>query len=142
MTRTLYIVTAFLAGWGFYYFYSNTDFRQESKVEPSASSTPSGDSLPNIVLMGVGDMMLGSNYPSGDLLPPEGGKNLLREVAPVLRRADISFGNLEGVIMSAPGTPKHCNQPEYCYVFKSPDEYVEHFIEAGIDVVKIGRAHV
>jgi len=141
MTRTLYIVTAFLAGWSFYYFYSSTDVGASQTVEPIIPTKVRADSLPNVILMGVGDMMLGSNYPSIDLLPPEGGKNLLKAVAPVLRRADISFGNLEGVIMSAPGTPKHCNQPEYCYVFKSPDEYVQHFIDAGIDVLSVANNH-
>ncbi|NDA60913.1 MAG: CapA family protein [Chitinophagia bacterium] len=140
MTRTLYLVTALIAGWSFYNFYSYTDYATIGGKKIVNTPVPS-DSLSNIILMGVGDIMLGSNYPSGDFLPPAGGKNLLKAVAPILSRADVSFGNLEGVIMSESGTPKQCKQPNYCYVFKSPDEYVQHFVDAGIDLLSVANNH-
>lgn len=141
MTKTLYIVTVFLAGWGFYYYHSNSDYAANQQLVSALIKPVPSDTIPNLIFMGVGDIMLGSNYPSSDFLPAKGGKKLLKAVAPVLRRADISFGNLEGVIMSAPGKPKHCKQPEYCYVFKSPDEYVQHFVDAGIDVLSVANNH-
>lgn len=99
------------------------------------------DTPQTVVLMGVGDMMLGSNYPSPNLLPPNGGKEILQEVAPVLKKADITFGNLEGVIMSENGTPKKCKNPAFCYVFKSPDNYVQNFLDAGFDVLSVANNH-
>ena len=99
------------------------------------------DSPQTVVLMGVGDLMLGSNYPSTHLLPPNGGKDILEEVAPVLKKADITFGNLEGVIMTDKGTPKQCKNPAYCYVFKSPDSYIQNFVDAGFDLVSVANNH-
>jgi len=99
------------------------------------------DSPQTVVLMGVGDLMLGSNYPSTHLLPPNGGKDILEEVAPVLKKADITFGNLEGVIMTDKGTPKQCKNPAYCYVFKSPDSYIQNFVDAGFDLLSVANNH-
>ena len=99
------------------------------------------DSQQTVVLMGVGDLMLGSNYPSTHLLPPNGGKDILEEVKPVLKRADITFGNLEGVIMTDKGTPKQCKNPAYCYVFKSPDSYIQNFVDAGFDLLSVANNH-
>ena len=99
------------------------------------------DTPQTVVLMGVGDLMLGSNYPSPNLLPPNGGKEILQEVAPVLKKADITFGNLEGVIMSENGTPKKCKNPAFCYVFKSPDNYVQNFLDAGFDLLSVANNH-
>jgi hypothetical protein len=99
------------------------------------------DTPQTVVLMGVGDLMLGSNYPSPNLLPPNGGKEILQEVAPVLKKADITFGNLEGVILSENGTPKKCKNPAYCYVFKSPDNYVQNYLDAGFDVLSVANNH-
>jgi hypothetical protein len=99
------------------------------------------DSPQTVVLMGVGDLMLGSNYPSIHLLPPNGGKDILEEVAPVLKKADITFGNLEGVIMTDKGTPKQCKNPAYCYVFKSPDSYIQNFLDAGFDLLSVANNH-
>ena len=99
------------------------------------------DSPQTVVLMGVGDLMLGSNYPSINFLPPNGGKDILEEVAPVLKKAAITFGNLEGVIMTDKGTPKQCKNPAYCYVFKSPDSYIQNFVDAGFDLVSVANNH-
>ena len=109
--------------------------------EKKGSTVPIVDTPQTVLLMGVGDLMLGSNYPSPNLLPPNGGKDILQEVAPVLKKADITFGNLEGVILSENGTPKQCKNPAYCYVFKSPDSYVQNFLDAGFDLLSIANNH-
>ena len=95
-----------------------------------------------ISIIGVGDMMLGTNYPDKSYLPPNDGKDILSAVAHILRDADVTFGNLEGVLLTALGNPKKCNDPKICYAFKSPDHYVKHFKEAGFDVVSIANNHV
>jgi hypothetical protein len=109
--------------------------------EKKGSTVPIVDTPQTVLLMGVGDLMLGSNYPSPNLLPPNGGKGILQEVAPVLKKADIAFGNLEGVILSENGTPKQCKNPAYCYVFKSPDSYVQNYLDAGFDVLSVANNH-
>ena len=109
-----------------------------SSIKKQATSRQGKDTL---LLMGVGDLMLGSNYPSPTLLPPNDGRELLQAAAPLLQSADIAFGNLEGVIMTGKGTAKHCNDERYCYVFKSPDHYAKLLTSAGLDVVSIANNH-
>jgi len=100
---------------------------------------PSSDSSWTIV--GVGDIMLGTNYPSAGYLPPNDGRDLLEEVAPLLRAADVAFGNLEGTILDKGGTPKRCNNPSACYVFRSPERYGIYLAEAGFDLMSLANNH-
>ena len=95
----------------------------------------------SVKIIGVGDMMLGTNYPSTSYLPPNGGKDLLVEVREILKSADVTFGNMEGAILDSGGTPKSCKNPDVCYVFRSPESYIQHFIDAGFDVVSIANNH-
>lgn len=92
-------------------------------------------------VIGVGDMMLGTNYPSTSYLPPNGGKDLLAEVQDYLKNADVTFGNLEGTLFDTGGTPKTCRDPSVCYVFRTPAKYVEHYVNAGFDVLSIANNH-
>ncbi len=94
-----------------------------------------------ISIIGVGDMMLGTNYPNSGYLPPKDGKEILAPVKELLADADVTFGNLEGVLLTAEGTVKKCNDPSVCYAFKSPEHYVKYFKEAGFDVVNIANNH-
>jgi poly-gamma-glutamate capsule biosynthesis protein CapA/YwtB (metallophosphatase superfamily) len=95
----------------------------------------------SFVVIGVGDMMLGTNYPSPSYLPPNGGKDLLTDVRDILRSADVTFGNLEGTILDSGGTPKTCRNPDVCYVFRSPESYVQHFVDAGFDFLSLANNH-
>ncbi len=92
-------------------------------------------------IIGVGDMMLGTNYPSAAYLPPNGGKDMLKDVEGILKSADVTFGNLEGTIIDQGGTPKRCNNPSACYVFRSPTAYGVHFKNAGFDLLSLANNH-
>lgn len=93
-------------------------------------------------ILGVGDMMLGTNYPSSAHLPPNDGKDLLAPVTHIISTADIAFGNLEGVLLSASAPSKKCSDPSKCYSFKSPDHYAGYFKKAGFDVLSMANNHV
>jgi len=92
-------------------------------------------------IIGVGDMMLGTNYPSANYLPANGGRDLLKFTQGILQNADVTFGNLEGTILDKGGTVKRCNNPKLCYAFRSPESYVYHFKNAGFDVVSLANNH-
>jgi hypothetical protein len=142
LSRSIYIVFFITSEFGVYIFLPALLPKANAQVnEKKVSNPPIVDTPQTVLLMGVGDLMLGSNYPSPNLLPQNGGKDILREVAPVLKKADITFGNLEGVIMTDKGTPKQCKNPAYCYVFKSPDYYVQNFLDAGFDVLSVANNH-
>jgi len=93
-----------------------------------------------LTIIGVGDIMMGTSYPE-DKLPPNDGDFLLRDVEPVLRDADVTFGNLEGTLLDEGGTPKTCKDPKVCYVFRTPTRYVKHLISAGFDIMSLANNH-
>jgi hypothetical protein len=107
---------------------ANPGFAQEAGEEGSLIS-----------VIGTGDIMLGSNYPSDAKLPVHDGKHLLREVREVLADADVTFGNLEGCFLNQGGHVKSCKGG--CYFFRMPDRYVNYLVEAGFDVMSIANNH-
>ena len=108
-------------------------------VETAENATPTADSTYTVI--GVGDMMLGTNYPSTSYLPPNDGKDLLADVRDYLKNADVPFGNLEGTMFDNGGTPKTCRDPSVCYVFRTPAKYVQYYLDAGFDVLSIANNH-
>jgi len=108
---------------------------------PAESVSLQVDTPETFTIIGVGDMMLGTDYPSAGYLPANDGKDLLSEVEDLLRGADVTFGNLEGTIINEGGKPKRCNNPDACYVFRSPEHYGRHFAEAGFDLLSLANNH-
>lgn len=94
-----------------------------------------------LTFIGVGDIMMGTNYPNEDRLPPNNGKELMAEVKHILQDADITMGNLEGVLLDEGGTPKGCRNPDVCYVFRSPVAFAENLVEAGFDIMSLANNH-
>lgn len=88
----------------------------------------------------VGDIMLGTDYPQ-NRLPDDDGASYLAVVAPVLRAADIALGNLEGVIRAGGEPSKTCENPNACYLFRSPPRYAGLLREAGFDVLSLANNH-
>ncbi|WP_456459293.1 CapA family protein [Reichenbachiella sp.] len=94
-----------------------------------------------LTLIGVGDIMMGTNFPSERYLPGNDGKDLWLEVSDTLRQADVTFGNLEGVILNEGGDQKKCRNPKVCYLFRSPESYLNNLVVAGFDVVSLANNH-
>jgi poly-gamma-glutamate capsule biosynthesis protein CapA/YwtB (metallophosphatase superfamily) len=108
-----------------------------------ASVAPLKPSKDTLTIACVGDMMLGTNYPAvATYLPPNQGKDLLKEVTPYLQKADITFGNLEGTLFDNGGSPKKCGNPASCYAFRMPSYLGEVIKDAGFDVVSVANNHV
>ena len=113
------------------------------------AQTPGTDSIltvtgpDTICIIGTGDIMLGTNYPSVTYLPPSADCSpLLQPVLHVLRSGDLLFGNLEGTFCREGGTPKECKDTTRCYVFRMPDHYISCLLDAGYDVVSVANNHV
>lgn len=94
---------------------------------------------PRLRIRAVGDIMLGTDFPR-DRLPPEASA-LLEPVAHWLRDADLTFGNVEGVLMDGGEPEKFCNDPSLCYLFRSPARYAFALRDAGFDVVSLANNH-
>jgi len=93
-----------------------------------------------ITVIGVGDIMMGTTYPSSDL-PPNDGKGLFADVKDILESADVTIGNLEGPFLNSGGTPKECLTPERCYSFRVPERYGEYLKDAGFDYMNLANNH-
>lgn len=95
-----------------------------------------------IHIVAVGDMMLGSAFPSKSSLPPDDARNSFTAVAPFLK-GDIVFGNLEGCFLNN-GNSSKCKglNPNSCYAFRMPDRYAAHFKNAGFNVLSVANNHV
>ena len=93
-----------------------------------------------ITVIGVGDIMLGSNYPSKNLLP-KNDYNILSDTEKILQDADITIGNLEGTLFDEGGTPKSCSDPSVCFVFRTPSKYGQYLKGAGFDYLSIANNH-
>ena len=96
--------------------------------------------IDTLSIIGVGDIMMGTNFPKPHYLPPK-HKNLLDSVSDILSDADVTFGNLEGVILDDGGDPKNCKNPDACYLFRSPEYLAGHLKEAGFTVMSVANNH-
>lgn len=96
--------------------------------------------IDTISIIGVGDIMMGTNFPKASYLPPK-NTNLLDSVKDILANADVTFGNLEGVILNEGGDPKNCKNPDACYLFRSPEYIAGHLTDAGFTVMSIANNH-
>ena len=91
-------------------------------------------------IIAVGDVMLGTDFPSNHL-PPNEGKYLLSGVASILVDADVTFGNYEGSFLTEGEPAKKCRDPKRCYLFRTPPNYVNNLVNAGFDVMSLANNH-
>lgn len=93
-----------------------------------------------ISIAAVGDIMLGTNYPD-DRRAANDGADFLNNVTAVLESADITVGNLEGVILAGGTASKTCSNPSACYLFRSPPHYAGYLRDAGFDALSLANNH-
>lgn len=94
----------------------------------------------DIRITAVGDIMMGTNFPD-DRRAPDDGISLLKAITPILKDADITFGNLEGVLLEGGEAAKKCKNSTSCYVFRSPPYYAKYLKTAGFDVLSLANNH-
>lgn len=93
--------------------------------------------------IGVGDMMLGTHFPSPQYLPPNNDPwPLLKEVRSVFENADIVFGNLEGAFLDEGAVFKRCKDTTKCYAFKTPTSYAPVLKKVGFNLINLANNHM
>ena len=136
----------------------------EADTHPSPTPANAAD---QITIAAVGDIMMGSTSINETFLPPNDGRDMLKEVTPILSSADITFGNLEGPMLEggktekcADSTPKKTNdayavpaptptpakpgpvkKPIPCFAFRVPTRYGQYLKDAGFDVMNLANNH-
>lgn len=95
-----------------------------------------------ISIVAVGDIMLGSAYPSKSNLPPDDAINSFKAVADYLK-GDIVFGNLEGCFLNN-GKSTKCKDTisNSCFAFRMPERYAGIVQKAGFNLLSIANNHV
>jgi poly-gamma-glutamate capsule biosynthesis protein CapA/YwtB (metallophosphatase superfamily) len=95
---------------------------------------------PGLTLTAVGDMMLGTDFPE-NTLPDDDGLSFFDAVTPMLDKADVTFGNMEGVLQDGGEPVKQCKNPKICFLFRSPARYATYFKLAGFDALSLANNH-
>ncbi|MET3978317.1 hypothetical protein ABIB62_000885 [Mucilaginibacter sp. UYP25] len=95
-----------------------------------------------ITIAAAGDIMLGSSYPDSTFLPPDSAKASFKYALKHLQKADITFGNLEGVLLDT-GAPVgyKLRFQHKGYLFRMPVKFGGVFKEAGFNVLSVGNNH-
>lgn len=108
--------------------------------DPARLPLPAPPAFVPLRIAMVGDLMLGTDYPT-DRLPADDGRAQLATARPLLRAADIGFGNLEGALADGLPPVKTCNDPAACYLFRSPTRMALALADAGFDVMSLANNH-
>ncbi len=95
-----------------------------------------------ITIVAVGDMMLGSAYPSTKNLPPDDALNSFINVTQFLK-GDVVFGNLEGCFLNK-GKSTKCSNPNSntCFAFRMPQNYAQIYQKAGFNLLSVANNHI
>ena len=95
-------------------------------------------------VIGIGDIMMGTNFPNSSYLPPNNNCESLftSEVSDILKSANITFGNLEGCFLNEGKVAKKCKDTTICYAFKMPDKYISCLSSNGFDIVSLANNHI
>lgn len=129
----------------------NNQIKTDANLKPNAqninnkNATTTLKNLTNtdtLNLTFVGDIMMGTNYPAPGFMPPNNGTNLFAQVTNFLNKAHITFGNCEGTLFDAGGTPKSCANPAVCYAFRMPAKLGDNLKTAGFDLISVANNHL
>lgn len=97
--------------------------------------------LPDTITVAVvGDIMMGTDYPSV-ALPPENGKHLFDDCKDVLRNADVAAGNLEGILGTCSKCRKDVSRP-LSFAFRMPPALGPNLVDAGFDFMNLANNHI
>lgn len=112
---------------------------QGISAQRSNSNFVSSDTLS---ITAVGDIMLGSAYPTKANLPKDDGKHSFKEVLTYLK-GDVVFGNLEGCLLNS-GKSTKCKDTlgNSCFAFRMPEKYAGIVKEAGFNLLSLANNHI
>ncbi|HPF02726.1 MAG TPA: CapA family protein [Bacteroidales bacterium] len=115
-------------------------------IEPALNANlHAADTIPanrEIAVTLVGDIMLGTSFPSTRFLPPgDDPLRLLGDLADTLAASDITCGNLEGSFLDEGEPAKKCRDTTICYLFRMPERYAGALAVAGFDFLSLANNH-
>lgn len=132
-TQTLRLDSGLLFNWDTVYDFAAKPLPLDTSLRQPRSS---------FRIMAVGDVMIGSDFPSASLLPPYDNPSLLLQAADsLLALGDVTFGNLEGSFLDGGAPRKQCKDPNRCYLFRMPTRYAGVLRRSGFTHVSMANNH-
>jgi len=115
---------------------------EQATTKDTKKDTTLGPKKDTLTITAVGDIMLGSAYPSESNLPADDAVGSFKNVASFLK-GDIVFGNLEGCFLNA-GKSTKCKDTigNSCFAFRMPEHYASIYKEAGFNLLSVANNHV
>ncbi len=96
-----------------------------------------------VTIMGVGDIMLGTSFPSKKYLPSNDSCDfLLHDVKGDLQDTDITFGNLECCFLDKGKVVIKCKDTRICYAFRTPVKDFNCLGGNGLDIFSLANNHI
>lgn len=97
---------------------------------------------PTLSIKAVGDVHMGRGWPDHrQRLPPNDAMDLFTHIKPALAGADLTFGNLETVLMDQGESSKCGPKSTKCFAFRVPTRYAKAVRDAGFDIMSIANNH-
>lgn len=95
-----------------------------------------------VTLSFVGDVMMGTNFPSDVFVTRDRGASLFNDCKDILNSADVAIANLEGACYTGTDgeltkNPNGANS----YIFRMPGDHIKHLVDCGIDAVGCANNH-
>ncbi len=112
----------------------------------AVQSGPAAAARTSYRVVGVGDIMMGSDWPTpimDERVTPGGDPSAVLgpEISQLFRSGDVVFGNVEGTIHSSSDNPKACGNPRLCFTFRSPPFHADYLRRAGFTMVSNANNH-
>lgn len=97
-------------------------------------------------VIGVGDIMMGSDFPTPVMHPRlsfgvKPAELMGAPLAQLMRSGDVVFGNMEGTIHTRQKPSKTCKNPKLCYVFRSPPFHADILKSIGFNMLSLANNH-
>lgn len=96
----------------------------------------------DIMISAVGDVMMGTNFPSESMMPADNGLGLFDPAKSWIEKADVRFVNLEGTLFDGPPQEDGKRSGPNRYLFRSPTTMGKRLVDAGFNVVSLANNHV
>lgn len=107
---------------------------------------PQGPQRSSYKVVGVGDIMMGSDWPQPGMDPrvtpsADPVDVLGPQILERFRASDVVFGNFEGTIHTGSANAKSCGNPALCFVFRSPPFHAAYLRRAGFTLLSNANNH-
>lgn len=98
------------------------------------------DALDVVTVSAVGDVMMGTDYPT-NTLPANNGARLFKYSQEYIKAADIRVGNLEGTLYNGDVAVDGKMAGENRYLFRTPTSFASLLADAGFNFMSLANNH-